>query len=252
LSFEPDLEQLGCGGSHTAAIPERKSMRYGLGRSDMFLPFMICLPNSACATEGPTREVYFGDPLDCQDRLSGGGRISIRGRMVDYSDRTCLEVFGNLPNERISPSARQARRSRSDYWPNRDARIHSLFERRRKPRLRWCWLGCSFDFFYRGNIKDQVLTRLHPVSTGDLPRDPHTCVFQFFQFSGVAITNLNRIHLLAVNSVCGFEFKNPTCRFSSDSHCSDELTGYGYFLYGNRLRWCWLGCSFGFFYRGNF
>jgi hypothetical protein len=28
----------------------------------------------------------------------------------------------------------------------------SLFERRRKPGLRWCWLGCGFGFFYRGNI----------------------------------------------------------------------------------------------------
>jgi hypothetical protein len=33
-----------------------------------------------------------------------------------------------------------------------------------------------------------------------------------------------------VDSDRGFEFKNPACRFSSDGHRSDELTGYGYFL----------------------
>ena len=49
--------------------------------------------------------------------------------------------------------------------------IHSLFERGRTPRLRWCWLGCSFGFFYRRNIKDKVLTRLHPVSTSDFTSD---------------------------------------------------------------------------------
>jgi hypothetical protein len=65
--------------------------------------------------------------------------------------------------------------------------IHSLFERRRKPWLCWCWLG--FDFFYRGNIKDKVITLLHPVSMDDLPNDPNTCVFQFFQLFGFEITN---------------------------------------------------------------
>ena len=151
-------------------------------------------------------------------------------RIADFwqlAERTDISFCTTSTVESFRQLARSGRLVTTDGY---SSMIHSLFERRRKPRLRWCWLGCSFDFFYRGNIKDKVLTRLHPVSTGDLPRDLHTCVFQFFQFSGVAITNLNRIHLLAVNSVCGFEFKNPTCRFSSDGHCSDELTGYGYFF----------------------
>jgi hypothetical protein len=108
--------------------------------------------------------------------------------------------------------------------------IDSLFERRMKPRLRWCWLGCSSGFFYRGNIQDKLLTRLHSVSMGNFTSNLHTCVFQLFQLFGFAITNLNRIHLPAVNNGCGFEFKNPACRFSTDGHPSDELTGYGYFL----------------------
>jgi hypothetical protein len=66
-----------------------------------------------------------------------------------------------------------------------------------------------------------------PLSMGDFTSDPHTCVFQFYVFS---ITHLNRIHRLTVDSDRRLEFKNRACRFSSDGHCSDELTGYGYFL----------------------
>src|SRR5580698_2361457 len=167
---------------------------------------------------GPTREVYFGDPLEIAKTawVVVSSSLFAVGWSTTRTDPLLQDsqFFGNLPNERISPSARQARSSlaESEQPVTTDGYsfvIHSLFERRRKPRLRWYWLGCSFDFFYRRNIKDKVLTRLHPVSTGDLPSDLHTCVFQFFQFSGFAITNLNRIHRLAVNSVCGFEFKNP-------------------------------------------
>jgi SnoaL-like domain len=58
-------------------------------------------------------EVYFGDPLeDCQDRLSGGVLISIRGRMVDYSDRTSFA--GQCPVSRLHGNLRNLPKTQVD------------------------------------------------------------------------------------------------------------------------------------------
>jgi hypothetical protein len=74
------------------------------------------------------------------------------------------------------------------------------------------------------------------MSMAEFTSGPHALVFQFFKFSGLEITNLDRIHLLTVDSGCSLEFKNPACRFSSYGHCADELTGHGNFLFW-WLRW---------------
>jgi len=60
-------------------------------------------------------------------------------------------------------------------------------------------IGCCFDFSYRRNIENRLLTRFDSLPVDKLTGCPDLLVRQTFKFACAAVTHLNRIYLCILN-----------------------------------------------------
>jgi len=82
-------------------------------------------------------------------------------------------------------------------------------------------------------MENRLFTRLYPLALGEFTRGLHALVFQLGKLRGLAITHLDRTHLLAVDIDWGLEVKNPASRFSSYGDRTNKLAYHGDFLFGS-------------------
>ena len=89
--------------------------------------------------------------------------------------------------------------------------------------MRRCRIGCCFDFFYRRNVENTLLTRFDSLSVDMLTGCSDLLVRQSFEFACAAVTHLNRIYLRILNRDRCPQLNRPTRRVRSYCHDPDQF-----------------------------